>query len=249
MAQHLPSFRTDMTARVMRAVCILSFTGLAGGAYAADNIPPAANSIVQPSQPAVVTAPPHKPAQTKFNSKASVKSSKPHWSNLTPAQQHALAPLAADWDKIDALRKEKWLAIANKFALMNPEEQQRVQDRMRDWAKLTPAQRRAAREAYARTKKLNANQKSQKWQQYQSLPEEEKKRLAAEADAKHKKRLANLPRSGANRNKGPTPIKSVTKPTLVKPSNVQPVSPQAQPAPAAPQPTPSPSSAEQSPTK
>jgi hypothetical protein len=249
MAQHLPSFSNDMTARILRAVCILSLAGLAGSACAADNIPPAANPIAQPPQPSVATAPVLKSAQTRVNPKTSIKSGKPHWSNLTPAQQHALAPLAADWEKIDALRKEKWLAIANKFPSMNPEEQQRVQDRMRDWAKLTPAQRRAAREAYARTKKLNANQKSQKWQQYQSLPDEEKKRLAAEADAKHKKHLANLPRSGANRNKGPASIKSVTKPTLAKPSNVKPVAPQVQPAPAAPQQAPSPSSAEQSPTK
>ncbi|MGZ5779631.1 MAG: DUF3106 domain-containing protein, partial [Burkholderiaceae bacterium] len=109
----------------------------------------------------------------------SIKSAKPLWSDLTPAQQQALAPLSSDWDKIDTLRKQKWLVLANKFPSMKPEEQQRVQDRMREWAKLTPEQRRAARESYARAKKLNADQKSEKWQQYQNLPDEEKKKLAA----------------------------------------------------------------------
>ena len=81
------------------------------------------------------------------------------WSELTPVQRQALAPLEAEWNNIDPVRQRKWLSIGNRFSAMNPEEQQRLQDRMRDWARLTPDQRRLARENFYRTKKLDSTQK------------------------------------------------------------------------------------------
>ena len=52
-----------------------------------------------------------------------------------------LAPLAPDWDKLDAQRKQKWRGIAQRYPKMAPDEQQRVQQQMRPWAELTPQQR------------------------------------------------------------------------------------------------------------
>lgn len=127
-------------------------------------------------------------------------------------QQQALAPLASEWDQLDAFRKGKWLAIGNKFPSMKPDEQQRVQERMRDWVALTPEQRRMARESYARSKKLNPDQKSARWEQYQQLPEEEKKKLAAGATAK--KPVATLPPASAQGKSPIPPIKSAPKPVL-----------------------------------
>jgi hypothetical protein len=137
----------------------------------------------------------------------------PTWMELTPLQQQALAPLAVEWDTIDAVRKKKWLAIGNKFASMKPAEQQRIQKRMRQWIELTPEQRRIARNSYVRAKKLNPEQKSAQWQQYQQLSEEQKKKLAA--DAASKRHVANLP-SPKSRNKTLPSIKSTPKPTLKK---------------------------------
>ncbi len=117
----------------------------------------------------------------------------PFWSELTPAQQIALAPLEVEWSKIDTFRKKKWLQISSRFSSMKPDEQQRLQEKMRVWAKLSPDQRRHAREVYSRTKNLDAEQKSAEWQQYQQLPETEKKRLAKDIAAK--KHVANLPTS------------------------------------------------------
>ena len=54
------------------------------------------------------------------------------WRALTLAQQLAFAPLAGEWDRMDAQRKEKWLAIGTKYARMSPAEQSRLQERMRD---------------------------------------------------------------------------------------------------------------------
>ena len=149
---------------------------------------------------AAVEAPlnPVRPAATPTNTVAtkSVRgvndtATRPLWNELTATQQNALAPLASDWNNIEVFRKKKWLEIGNRFVTMNPDEQLRVQERMRDWAKLTPDERRVAREIYTRTKKLNADEKSAQWQQYQELPEEQKKKLASDIAAK--KRVSNLP--------------------------------------------------------
>ncbi len=148
--------------------------------YAAAGMSPPA-SVVVPVKPAGSTTA-VTPAKTE---------SHPLWSELTPPQRVALAPLESEWSKIDTFRKKKWLQISSRFASMKPEEQQRLQEKMRIWAKLTPDQRRHAREVYSRTKSLDAEQKSAEWQQYQQLPETEKNRLAKDIAAK--KHVANLP--------------------------------------------------------
>ena len=101
---------------------------------------------------------------------------------LTAQQQKILAPLATDWNTLEKPRRDKWLGIAKRYPLMTLEEQQRVQDRMREWVALTPDQRRAARERYLNLRNSPAEQREglkQKWDEYESLPTEEKKRLAA----------------------------------------------------------------------
>ena len=127
--------------------------------------------------PAVQPAAPHAVAKTA----APPSTGASPWNKLTRAQQAALQPLAGEWNKLDAPRRQKWLDIANRYASMKPDEQARVQDRMREWIKLTPEQRRTVRENYTRAKKIDPGQKSAQWEQYQQLPEEQKKKLAAEA--------------------------------------------------------------------
>jgi len=144
------------------------------------------------------------PAPTPPSKIAKKSDSKPTWNELTPAQQHALAPLAGEWKKMEFNSKEKWLVIGNKFAAMSPAEQERMQDRMRDWVKLTPAQRRSVRESYTRAKKLDADKKSAQWKEYQQLSDEQKKKLS---QAKLPKHVAALP---------PTPAKAA--PTIQLPS-------------------------------
>ena len=193
-------------ARCLRAVCILGFLlTIAAAAFAAAGGP--ADNGSGASQTSISTAPPN-------SSKSAPKSvTKPLWADLTPAQRQALAPLATEWDTMGDIRKKKWLEIGNKFSTMKPDEQRRMQERIRDWAKLTPEQRHIARESYARAKKLNRDQKSAHWQQYQQLPEEQKKKLAA--DAASKKHVANLPPT-QSKNKTVPPIKSTPKRVLEK---------------------------------
>jgi hypothetical protein len=185
----------SQTARFLRA--LFFFGGLLGAAAIA------AHAAGVPAPSAAAPA----PAAT------AQKPAKPLWSDLTPAQQQALAPLAEEWDKLEAFRKNKWLAIGNKFGSMKPDEQQRMQERMRDWVVLTPEQRRVARENYVRAKTLKPDQKSVQWEQYQQLPEEQKKKLAE--DARSKKQVTTLPPPKQQKDsKTVPPIKSSPKPVL-----------------------------------
>ncbi|MBL8472429.1 MAG: DUF3106 domain-containing protein [Rhodocyclaceae bacterium] len=118
----------------------------------------------------------------------------PAWAQLTPQQRQVLAPLGDDWNRLEDLRKRKWLGIADRFLAMTQDEQDRVQSRMREWAKLTPEERRKARERYRNWQKKPASERyalKQKWSEYAVLPDEEKRRLAAEAKAPPARQLAS----------------------------------------------------------
>ena len=66
----------------------------------------------------------------------------PSWDSLPPSEKQFLAPLAPEWDKLDAQRKAKWRGIAQRYPSMSPEEQQRVRQQMGTWFQLSA--RRAA---------------------------------------------------------------------------------------------------------
>jgi len=95
---------------------------------------------------------------------------KPEWTELKPAQQQVLAPLKEHWAELDTTRRQKWVKVANSYPKMKPDEQARLQERMRDWIKLSSEERRAAREKYLAIKKLPPAKREdvkQQWQQYQ----------------------------------------------------------------------------------
>jgi hypothetical protein len=129
------------------------------------------------------------------------------WKDLTPAQQKALEPLAGEWDGIEPIRKQKWLAIAKRYARMKDDEQARVQERMREWVRLSPEERRQIRQNYARAQKLNPTQKAVSWEEYQTLSDEQKKELAAKAATK--KQVVNLPTPTQAKMPTPAPVKPV----------------------------------------
>src|SRR5262249_13584517 len=78
----------------------------------------------------------------------------PSWSQLSPAQQTALAPLRNDWNQLDANRKQKWMEVASRFGSMSPPQQERVRERMTNWARMSPSERAEARLNYQRAKRL-----------------------------------------------------------------------------------------------
>lgn len=111
-----------------------------------------------------------------------VKTAKPEWKELTPAQQTALAPLGANWATLSQGQKLKWLELSKNFATLPVPEQAKLQARMASWATLSPQQRAQARlnfaEHQALTDGLTPEQRKTQWQAYQLLSPEEKKKLA-----------------------------------------------------------------------
>ncbi|NUO84823.1 MAG: DUF3106 domain-containing protein, partial [Cupriavidus sp.] len=73
-------------------------------------------------------------------------SAKPAWADLSPVNQRILAPLQPLWDTLPELNRHKWLRIAARYPKYSPAEQARLQARMAEWVRMTPQQRRLARE-------------------------------------------------------------------------------------------------------
>jgi hypothetical protein len=108
---------------------------------------------------------------------------RPYWIELPTAQREALAPLADDWEYLDSQTKKKWVEIANRYPKMSPDERSRTQQRMREWARLTPEQRRVARDSYGRVRAMNAEQRADMLRRYQALPPEKRKALTTQGQA------------------------------------------------------------------
>ncbi|MDO9405773.1 MAG: DUF3106 domain-containing protein [Polaromonas sp.] len=132
-----------------------------------------------PARPAAVNTVPGKP---------SVRQTTMAWSSLTPAQQHALRPLADHWAGMSEAQKRKWVEVSRTYPGMKPGEQAVLHSRMTEWVALTAGERAQARLNFARTKELSKeltpDEKKAKWQAYQSLSAEEKRELAAKARQK-----------------------------------------------------------------
>jgi Protein of unknown function (DUF3106) len=103
----------------------------------------------------------------------------PRWSELNPAHRKVLAPLAGDWDGLDARSKERWIDVAGRFPKMPVDEQQRANQRMGEWAHMTVAERTQARMNFQATRSLTKEEREARWKAYQALPDEKKRELAA----------------------------------------------------------------------
>jgi hypothetical protein len=124
----------------------------------------------------------------------------PSWANLSAEEKTILSPLAEEWDAMELQRKKKWLGVAQRFSSMTPDEKARIQLRMKEWAKLSPEERKVARDSFTSIQKAPQEHRDsmketikQQWQQYLELPESEKERLRNEST----RRAVTSPRSSA----------------------------------------------------
>lgn len=116
--------------------------------------------------------------------KAPEAPSKPTWKDLTAAQKEALRPLQVQWNSLGADRKAKWLAISKNFPRMSAAEQDKLHQRMSQWAALSRQERVQARQNYKELSNLTPEQKAAQWEAYKALSAEEKRKLASKAPAK-----------------------------------------------------------------
>lgn len=108
------------------------------------------------------------------------------WVGLASNQRAILAPLEPIWPSFSLNQRREWIGIAARYPSLGAVEQQRLQQRMGEWAHMTPAQRRAARKNFQASRALSAQHKADAWNAYQALPEEHKKALAQTAVKKNK---------------------------------------------------------------
>lgn len=105
----------------------------------------------------------------------------PGWAELTTSQRATLTPLEKDWAQLPASTRRKWVEVANRLPSMPAAQQQRVNERMQEWAKLSPAQRGEARFNFQLTQQLPGAEKQARWEAYQALTPEQRAALAAKA--------------------------------------------------------------------
>jgi hypothetical protein len=132
-------------------------------------------------------------AQTKQPTAASAPKHSGNWDDLSVVQQKILAPLEEDWSYLSKERRQKWIQVANLYPKMKRVDQERLQSRMNEWAKLSQKDRRIARDNYLSSLRFPAEEKASAWQAYQQLSPEDKKKLAAKEDNKKKPTAASSP--------------------------------------------------------
>ncbi|MDB5843761.1 MAG: putative transrane protein [Polaromonas sp.] len=159
----------------------------------------------------------------------------PAWSQLTPAQQQALAPLASSWNTtMSEAQKRKWLEISKNYGTLAPQAQATLNSRMNEWVALSPQQRAQARLNFGKTlelsQELSPEEKKAKWEAYQALSPEEKQKLAATASPK--------PSGAATAIKPVAPQKLATVPAQAASGQALKPAPKISPLPATPVPAP-----------
>lgn len=144
----------------------------------------------------------------------------PSWASLSPTQQQALRPLQREWSSIDVARKNKWIEVADRLPRMEPADRARVQERMTDWARMSPRQRAQARMNYRQLQRLPAEDRRARWEAYKSLPPDQQRQLAERASPAKQGAAANRARRDAPSGKSTlVPNTSyATRPTVVAPT-------------------------------
>jgi len=127
------------------------------------------------------------------------------WAKLSVNQRTALAPFAREWDQFSDVRKRKWLKIAAQYPKLSLDEQARLHERMSEWVGMTADQRRIARENFQLSKAVPVQQREKAWAEYQRLPEDQKKKLAATERKSHRQTVVSTPLTGKKEIKDITP--------------------------------------------
>jgi hypothetical protein len=165
---------------------LLSAAGLSAFAQA----PEAASAPAMVASPTPAASVAHmarpRPAAASATPVLSALATAPTWSALTASQRQLLTPLAEDWDGLNAQQRIKWLNATPALATLPAPELARLHERMRDWTKLTPIERRDARVSFKVAKQVDAEQRQAKWEAYQALPPEKRQELAEKAAARRK---------------------------------------------------------------
>lgn len=177
----------------------------------------------------VCAQPATKAASSPATEKAEAPS--PRWAGLSSAQRQALKPLGPSWNSLGEGQRRKWIALSRNFEKLPAEERQKLHQRMGEWVKLSAAERSRARLNFAETERLASEDKQAKWEAYQALSEEERRKLAEQAPRRTlpgvatairpipRQRLATMPVAPENQRTMP---RISTAPHLINPQTLLP---------------------------
>ncbi len=98
----------------------------------------------------------------------------PAWVELNAYQREALAPLQPVWNNLPAANKRSWLALTEKLPAMQASDREAAQKRIREWAALSPEQRRMARDNFRLAKSLDRDERLATWESYRQLTPEQR---------------------------------------------------------------------------
>lgn len=116
----------------------------------------------------------------------------PAWNTLSARQKEILTPLRERWSSMGDVAKRRWMSLADGFDDLSAEQQQKLHNRMESWASLSAQQRNQARLNFFASKQLTPEELQSKWDAYQALSNEEKKKLAAKAKPKNRGAATSL---------------------------------------------------------
>ncbi len=130
-------------------------------------------TAASPVAPKTNTPPGSAPTPRKISPESA-----PKWADLTPTQQLALQPLNVLWSTITSAHKRKWIALVANFADLPSKDQEKLQQRMNQWASLSAQERAQARVIFTQVQQLSGDDRLSKWQAYQALEPSQKNQLA-----------------------------------------------------------------------
>lgn len=83
------------------------------------------------------------------------------WQTLSPSEKEALAPIYSQWNSLPETQQRHLRHLAQHYAALNLDGKHRFSSRLATWARLTPAQRQAAREKYRAFSQVPAEKREQ----------------------------------------------------------------------------------------
>lgn len=98
----------------------------------------------------------------------------PLWTELTPAQQTALAAFADQWNTWPAAEKRSWVALADSLPKMDAAKRQKAFQRIAEWAGMSAEERRTARANYRLAKERSPDTRVSEWERYRSMTQEQR---------------------------------------------------------------------------
>ncbi len=83
------------------------------------------------------------------------------WQSLKPSEKEALSPIYPQWNSLPEAQQHNFRHLAQHYADLNADGKRRFLSRLATWARLTPAQRQAAREKYRAFSQVPAEKREQ----------------------------------------------------------------------------------------